>query len=80
MNKRDDKPLVLIVDDDSTNRRVLAGYAKSMGLDAANVASAASAIAAARDAYLPHPSHQAVVALIVPLLESVAVVDYEFEG
>jgi len=36
--------------------------------------------AAARDAYLPHPSHQAVVALIVPLLESVAVVDYEFEG
>lgn len=36
--------------------------------------------AAARDAYLPHPSHQVVVALIVPLLESVAVVDYEFEG
>ena len=32
---------------------------------------------AARDAYLPHPVHQAVVKLVVPQLESVIVCDHE---
>jgi len=41
---------VLIVDDDPTNRRVLAGYAKSMGLDATLAASADEALALARAA------------------------------
>jgi hypothetical protein len=34
--------------------------------------------AAARDAYLPHPAHQAVVTKIMPRLESVIVCDHEF--
>lgn len=33
--------------------------------------------AAARDAYLPHPVHQAAVKLVVPQLESVIVCDHE---
>lgn len=32
--------------------------------------------AAARDAYLPHPAHQAFVAQLKPLLDDVLVVDY----
>jgi quinol monooxygenase YgiN len=32
--------------------------------------------AAARDAYLPHPAHQAFVARLKPLLDDVLVVDY----
>jgi quinol monooxygenase YgiN len=32
--------------------------------------------AAARDAYLPHPAHQAFVAQLKPLLEDVLVIDY----
>ena len=35
---------------------------------------------AARDAYLPHPVHQAVVQQLLPRLESVIVCDHEFEG
>ena len=31
---------------------------------------------AARDAYLPHPAHQAFVALMKPLLDDVLVIDY----
>ncbi|SFI26918.1 Dabb family protein [Planctomicrobium piriforme] len=31
---------------------------------------------AARDAYLPHPAHQAFVAQLKPILEDVTVVDY----
>jgi hypothetical protein len=31
---------------------------------------------AARDAYLPHPAHQAFVARLQPLLEDVLVIDY----
>ena len=34
--------------------------------------------AAARDAYLPHPAHQAVVAVLRPLLADVIVLDYQF--
>lgn len=34
--------------------------------------------AAARDAYLPHPAHQAVVKELLPRLESVIVCDHEF--
>jgi hypothetical protein len=34
--------------------------------------------AAARDAYLPHPAHQQVVAKLKPLLADVVVLDYEF--
>jgi hypothetical protein len=33
--------------------------------------------AAARDAYLPHPAHQALVERIGPLVEDVLVIDYE---
>jgi hypothetical protein len=33
--------------------------------------------AAARDAYLPHPEHERVKALIFPLIESVVVFDIE---
>lgn len=33
--------------------------------------------AAGRDAYLPHPAHQAFVALLQPLLADVLVIDYE---
>jgi hypothetical protein len=36
--------------------------------------------AAARDAYLPHPVHQAVVQKLLPRLESVIVCDHEFEA
>jgi hypothetical protein len=36
--------------------------------------------AAARDAYLPHPVHQAVVQKLLPRLDSVIVCDHEFEG
>lgn len=32
--------------------------------------------AAARDAYLPHPAHQAFVAALQPLLDEVLVIDY----
>lgn len=32
---------------------------------------------AARDAYLPHPVHQAAVAIVLPKLERVIVVDHE---
>ena len=32
---------------------------------------------AARDAYLPHPAHQAAVALVLPKLERVIVIDHE---
>ena len=32
--------------------------------------------AAARDAYLPHPAHQAFVAQLQPLIDDVLVVDY----
>ncbi len=32
---------------------------------------------AARDAYLPHPAHQAAVARVVPRLEAVIVCDHE---
>ena len=32
--------------------------------------------AAARDAYLPHPAHQAFVVLLKPLLDDVLVIDY----
>jgi hypothetical protein len=35
--------------------------------------------AAARDAYLPHPAHQAVVRKLMPKLASVIVCDQEFE-
>ncbi len=34
--------------------------------------------AAARDAYLPHPAHQEVVARLKPLLADLVVLDYEF--
>jgi len=34
--------------------------------------------ASARDAYLPHPAHQAVVDQLKPLLADVVVLDYEF--
>jgi hypothetical protein len=34
--------------------------------------------ARARDAYLPHPAHQAAVAVLKPQLEDVIVLDYEF--
>ena len=34
--------------------------------------------AAARDAYLPNPDHQAVVSVLKPLLADLAVVDYTF--
>jgi hypothetical protein len=33
--------------------------------------------AAARDAYLPHPEHERVKSLMLPLLDSLAVVDFE---
>ncbi len=33
--------------------------------------------AAARDAYLPHPEHERVKALMMPLLESLLVIDFE---
>lgn len=33
--------------------------------------------AAARDAYLPHPAHQAFVQRIGPLVDDVLVIDYE---
>jgi hypothetical protein len=33
--------------------------------------------AAARDAYLPHPEHERVKALILPMTESVIVLDFE---
>ena len=33
--------------------------------------------AAGRDAYLPHPAHQAFVALLQPWLADVLVIDYE---
>lgn len=33
--------------------------------------------AAGRDAYLPHPAHQAFVAQLQPLLADVLVIDYE---
>ena len=33
--------------------------------------------AAGRDAYLPHPAHQALVAQLKPLLADVLVIDYE---
>ena len=36
--------------------------------------------AAARDAYLPHPEHQAVVQKLMPKLASVIVCDHEFEA
>lgn len=36
--------------------------------------------AAARDAYLPHPAHQAFVARLQPLLADVLVIDYPTEG
>ena len=36
--------------------------------------------AAARDAYLPHPVHQAVVQKLMPMLDAVIVCDHEFEG
>ena len=36
--------------------------------------------AAARDAYLPHPSHQAVVQKLMPRLEAVIVCDHEFDA
>ena len=36
--------------------------------------------AAARDAYLPHPVHQAVVQKLMPRLEAVIVCDHEFDG
>ena len=36
--------------------------------------------AAARDAYLPHPLHQAVVQQLMPKLASVIVCDHEFEA
>jgi hypothetical protein len=32
---------------------------------------------AARDAYLPHPVHQAAVAIVLPKLERVIVIDHE---
>jgi hypothetical protein len=32
---------------------------------------------AARDAYLPHPVHQAAVAVVLPKLERVIVIDHE---
>lgn len=32
---------------------------------------------AARDAYLPHPVHQAAVALVLPKLDRVVVIDHE---
>ena len=35
---------------------------------------------AARDTYLPHPVHQAVVQKLMPLLASVIVCDHEFEA
>ena len=33
--------------------------------------------AAARDAYLPHPEHERVKALMMPLIDSLLVVDFE---
>ena len=33
--------------------------------------------AAARDAYLPHPEHERVKAMVLPQIESVAVFDFE---
>ena len=36
--------------------------------------------AAARDAYLPHPAHQAAVAKVVPRLERVVVCDHECDA
>ena len=33
--------------------------------------------AAARDAYLPHPEHERVKALIMPVVDSLLVVDFE---
>jgi len=36
--------------------------------------------AAARDAYLPHPVHQAVVQNLMPKLQSAIVCDHEFEA
>ncbi|WP_394778279.1 Dabb family protein [Undibacterium sp.] len=33
--------------------------------------------AAARDAYLPHPAHQAFVGVLKPLMEDLLVFDYE---
>ena len=33
--------------------------------------------AAGRDAYLPHPAHEAFVALLQPLLDDVLVIDYQ---
>jgi quinol monooxygenase YgiN len=36
--------------------------------------------AAARDAYLPHPAHQAFVERLQPLLADVLVIDYETES
>jgi hypothetical protein len=36
--------------------------------------------AQARDAYLPHPAHQEVVADLLPLLADVVVVDYDMVG
>jgi hypothetical protein len=36
--------------------------------------------ARARDAYLPHPAHQAFVAQLQPVLADVLVVDYEAPG
>ena len=36
--------------------------------------------AAERDAYLPHPAHQAFVAQLTPVLDDVLVLDYEAKG
>lgn len=36
--------------------------------------------AAQRDAYLPHPAHQAFVAQLKPALDDVLVIDYEAKG
>lgn len=33
--------------------------------------------AASRDAYLPHPAHEAVKAKLIPIIETLAVVDFE---
>jgi quinol monooxygenase YgiN len=50
------------------------GLGKGMGVGLAVVFSDA----AARDAYLPHPAHQEVVAALKPLLADLVVLDYEF--
>ena len=33
--------------------------------------------AAARDAYLPHPDHEALKSVLVPLLDDIVVLDYQ---